>query len=200
MTEAMTQRWQLIKQRVVYDGWFTIQKLQFVHSLFDGSMSETVEHEVFERGHVAALLPYDPINDTVLLIEQFRIGARHQASGPWMTEIIAGMIEPGESAEAMVRREATEEAGITVGDLIPVRHYLASPGGSTEEVSIYCTLLDLSGAGGTYGLAFEQEDIRVRICSAEEALAMLDTGEIKNATSVIALQWFAMNRAQLRDR
>ena len=200
MTSTDKNRWQLIDQNTVYDGWFKIQKLRFVHSLFNGGMSDTVEMEVFERGHVGALLPYDPVLDVVLLVEQFRIGARHQSTGPWLTEIIAGMIEPGESAEAMVRREATEEAGIRVNSLIPVRRYLASPGGSTEEVAIFCTLMDLSDAGGTFGIAAEQEDIRVRLCTADEAIALLDSGEIRNAISVIALQWFVINRASLQQR
>lgn len=200
VTTDKNQQWQLVDQSTVYDGWFKIRKVRFVHALFDGGMSDMVEHEMFERGHIAALLPYDPVHDTVLLVEQFRIGACHQPDGPWLTEIVAGMIEPGESAEDMARREAVEEAGITVDTLIPVRRYLASPGGSTEEVSIFCALLDLSEAGGTHGLADEQEDIRVKVCSADKAITMLESGDIKNATSIIALQWFAMNRSSLRQR
>ncbi|SPW32349.1 ADP-ribose pyrophosphatase [Edwardsiella tarda] len=92
-------------------------------------MSGEVVREVFERGHAAVLLPYDPRRDEVVLIEQLRIPAYDSSATPWLLEMVAGMIEPGESVEQVARREALEEAGITVGRCRPVLSYLASPGG-----------------------------------------------------------------------
>jgi len=200
MTSDSTPReWRSLGSKTVYEGWFRIARHQFEHTLFAGGSSGSVDREVFDRGHVAAVLPYDPVLDRVVLIEQFRIGAMNDEKSPWLVEVIAGMIEPGEEAEAMVHREAKEEAGLQLEHLLPIRRYYASPGGSTELVHLYCALTDLSGAGGLHGLAEEDEDIRVINCGADEAIALLDDGTIRNAISIIALQWFCLNREKLRS-
>ncbi len=195
----MKKEWKELRRETLHQGWFRIFRYHFSHTLFSGGWTGEVDREVFERGNVAAVLPYDPVNDSVVLVEQFRIGAMHNADGPWLTEIIAGMIEPGEQPPEVVVREAKEEAGLTLGEVIPVRRYYASPGGSTEEVFLYCALCNLSAAGGIFGLADEDEDIRVIQCSADEAIGMLDNGIIRNAISIIALQWFKANRESLRQ-
>lgn len=199
-TDDIIRDWKIVGSETLHNGWFRILRYQFEHTLFAGGRTGVVDREVFERGHVAAVLPYDPATDRVVLIEQFRIGAMHDEDNPWLTEVIAGMIEPGEDAETMVHREAKEEAGLTLDTLIPVRRYYASPGGSTEQVHIYCAPTDLEGAGGIHGLAEEDEDIRVINCSADQAIAWLEDGSIRNAISVIALQWFCLNRERLRSR
>ncbi|MBX2885262.1 MAG: NUDIX domain-containing protein [Granulosicoccus sp.] len=197
-TDKFQKSWQLLDRETLHDGWFRIHRLRFEHSLFAGGKTGEVEREVFERGHVAAVLPYDPVSDRVALIEQFRIGALHDEQDPWLVEVIAGMIEPGEEPEDMVRREAREEAGLELQSLIPIRRYYASPGGSTEVVHLYCALTDLSEVGGLYGLDEEDEDIRVLNLSADDAIVLLDDGTVRNAISVIALQWFCLNREALK--
>jgi len=195
----MNKEWKLQERETLHKGWFNIYRYHFSHTLFAGGWSPTIDREVFERGNVAAVLPYDPYEDTVVLVEQFRIGAMHDKENPWMTEVIAGMIEAGEHPEQVAIRESKEEAGLSLSELIPVREYYASPGGSTEKVHIFCALTDLSDAGGLHGLDAEDEDIQVIKCSAAQAIALLDKGNIKNAISIIAMMWFKANRDQLRS-
>ena len=187
----------MLDRKPVHDGFYKVHLCHFEHSLYRGGKTGVVERELLERGDVAAVLPYDPSDDSVVLVEQFRIGAMNQ-DDPWLTEVIAGMVEKGESPEEMVRREAKEEAGLDVDKLIPIAHYLSSPGSSTEEVFLYATIADLSSAGGYHGLEEENEDIRVLKVSADEAIRLFDTGVIKNALSVIAMQWLKANIADLR--
>jgi ADP-ribose pyrophosphatase len=94
---------------------FSLELYRFRHRLFNGEMSGEVRREIFERGHAAVLLPFDPVRDEVVLVEQIRIAAFDTSESPWLLEMVAGMIEEGESVEDVVRREAVEEAGLTVG-------------------------------------------------------------------------------------
>ncbi|SQA99416.1 ADP-ribose pyrophosphatase [Cedecea neteri] len=157
----------------------------FFHSIFivfaivcfNGEMSGEVRREIFERGHAAVLLPYDPVRDEVVLIEQIRIAAWDSSETPWLLEMIAGMIEEGESIEDVARREAVEEAGLTVGRTKPVLSYLASPGGTSERLSILVGEVDATQAKGIHGLVEENEDIRVHVVSREQAYQCVEEGE-----------------------
>jgi ADP-ribose pyrophosphatase len=181
-----------------YQGFFAINAYRFRHRLFNGEMSGEVVREVFERGHAAALLPYDPLRDEVVLIEQIRLPAIESSATPWLLEMVAGIIEPGESVEEVARREAVEEAGIVVGRCKPVLSYLASPGGTSERLSIMVGEVDASTAKGIHGLETENEDIRVHVVSREQAYRWVEEGAIDNAASVIALQWLALHHESLK--
>jgi ADP-ribose pyrophosphatase len=161
-------------------------------------MSGEVVREVFERGHAAVLLPYDPQRDEVVLIEQIRIPSIDSSDTPWLLEMVAGIIEPGESVEDVARREALEEANIVVGRCKPALSYLASPGGTSERLSILVGEVDATTAQGIHGLAAENEDIRVHVVSREQAYRWVEEGVIDNAASVIALQWLALHHESLR--
>ncbi|KGQ13478.1 ADP-ribose pyrophosphatase [Beauveria bassiana D1-5] len=161
-------------------------------------MSGEVRREIFERGHAAVLLPYDPVRDEVVLIEQIRIAAWDTSETPWLLEMIAGMIEEGESVEDVARREAVEEADLVVGRTKPVLSYLASPGGTSERLSILVGEVDATKAKGIHGLVEENEDIRVHVVSREQAYQCVEEGSIDNAASVIALQWLQLHYEQLR--
>lgn len=189
---------EIIARETLYRGFFSIELYRFRHRLFNGEMSGEVRREIFERGHAAVLLPYDPVRDEVVLIEQIRIPAYETSQTPWLLEMIAGMIEAGESAEEVARREAMEEAGLEVGRTKPVLSYLASPGGTSERSSIFVGEVDASSAEGVHGLADENEDIRVHVVSREEAYQMVEEGVIDNAASVIALQWLQLHYEKLR--
>lgn len=194
---ADQRRWRLNSRKTVYQGFYQIDSVNFQHDLFDGDSSGLIERELFVRGNVVGLLPYDPVTDRVALIEQFRIGAMYQKPDPWMTEIIAGMIDSDETPEQVAIREAREEAGIVLGNVRQICHYLASPGASTEEVFVYFAETDLSSISGTHGLALEDEDIRVSVIAADAAFAMVESRRVRNALSIIALQWLKMMRAGL---
>ncbi|MEY0571284.1 ADP-ribose diphosphatase, partial [Providencia huaxiensis] len=157
-----------------------------------------VKREVFERGHAGVLLAYDPKRDEVVLIEQIRIPAYETSQTPWLLEVIAGMVEEGESPEEVVRREATEEAGITIGRCKPIVSYLSSPGGTSERMYVYVGEVDATTATGIHGLACENEDIRVHVVSREQAYQWVEEGIIDNAASVIALQWLQLHHVTLR--
>ncbi len=187
-------------REVVYDGYFRIERYRLRHRLHGGGWSGEVTRELFERGHAAALLPYDPVLDAVVLIEQFRIGAYAAGWKPWLIEVVAGIIEPGEKAADVVRREAAEEAGLTVSELLPIAEYLVSPGGTSETTVLFCGRVDAARAGGIHGLAEEGEDIEVSIHQGKDIEALISSGRIGNAMSLIALQWFVLNRQSLRRR
>lgn len=181
-----------------FKGYFQIDRYRLRHRKFDGGWTDEMTREVFERGHAAAVLLFDPERDAVVLIEQFRPGAYAAGVDPWLLEIVAGIIEEGETPEAVVRREAMEEAGCTVRDLHPVGTFLATPGGSSETVALFCGRTDSRGAGGVHGLDHEQEDIRVLVLSRREALDRLAAGGVTNMPAVVALQWLALNYTELR--
>ncbi|WP_279051086.1 ADP-ribose diphosphatase [Cedecea davisae] len=189
---------EIIARETLYRGFFSLDLYRFRHRLFNGEMSGEVKREIFERGHAAVLLPYDPLRDEVVLVEQIRIAAYDSSESPWLLEMIAGMIEEGESVEDVARREAVEEAGLVVGRTKPVLSYLASPGGTSERLSILVGEVDASLAEGIHGLAEENEDIRVHVVSREQAYQCVEEGSIDNAASVIALQWLQLHYEQLR--
>lgn len=190
----------LIDKRTVFHGYFQIHRYRLKFSLHEGGMSEALDREVFERGQVAAVLPVDPERDQVVLIEQFRIGPYAVGWNPWLLEGVAGIIEDGESPEDVAIRETREEAGCEITELVPMLHYLSSPGACTETVALFCGRVDASGAGGVHGLDEEHEDIKVVVYGVDEALDMLREGEIVNGKTIIALQWLALNYSQLKRR
>ncbi|WP_407216457.1 ADP-ribose diphosphatase [Enterobacter hormaechei] len=189
---------EIIARETLYSGFFSMELYRFRHRLFNGEMSGEIKREIFERGHAAVLLPYDPVRDEVVLVEQMRIAAYDTSETPWLLEMVAGMIEEGESVEDVARREALEEAGLVVGRTKPVLSYLASPGGTTERSSIMVGEVDATTAEGIHGLADENEDIRVHVVSRELAYQWVEEGKIDNAASVIALQWLQLHYQTLR--
>jgi ADP-ribose pyrophosphatase len=189
---------EILDKEIVYQGFFQLERYRLRHRLYGGGMSGTVTRELLERGHAAAVLPYDPRRDEILLIEQFRIGALEMPGGAWLQEIVAGIIDPGESAQQVVMREAQEEAGCVIEALEPIFHYLVSPGGTSEQISLFCGKVNTANAGGLFGLDTEHEDIRATVVSFEAAMRRLAEGGILSATPIIALQWLAANRERLR--
>jgi ADP-ribose pyrophosphatase len=184
--------------KVSFKGFGRVVDLALRHRRFDGSMSEWLSREVYERAPVAAVLLYDPARDAVVLVEQFRAGVYHAGGDPWLVEVVAGLTEPGESAEDVARREAIEEASCTITALERICTVFTSPGGTSESCTIFCGRVDSAGAGGVHGLADEHEDIRVLAMSRAEAVAGIAAGRIVNAKTVIALQWLALNHERLR--
>ena len=191
---------EIIGQETLYQGFFRLDRVRLRHRLFEGGWSDELKREVFERGNAAAALLYDPEPDAVILIKQFRPGAlAADRRNPWLVEIVAGIVEAGEDPDQVVRREAIEEAGCTITDLVPMFDVFASPGSSSEIVSLFCGRVDSRGVGGIHGQAHEGENIQVLVEPADVALKRLDEGEIQNAFLIIALQWLAKHREALRQ-
>ena len=189
----------IVDSRVSHDGYFQLVTYRFRHSLFAGGWSPVMQREVFERGHAAAVVLYDPEQDVVVMIEQFRIGAERAGMNPWLLEVVAGIVEPGEEPDAVVRREAEEEADCRIGRMERIGCFLTSQGGSSETVTLYCGQVDSRGVGGLHGLPAEGEDIRASVMSWPAVTALLDSGEISNLTCLAGLQWLALNRSRLRQ-
>lgn len=188
----------ILESTTVWQGFFRVDRLRLRHRLFRGGWSRPMVREVFERGHAAAILPYDPVLDKVVLIEQFRVGALTAGAEPWLIEIVAGVIEDGERAEDVVRREIVEEAGCAATDILPVMDVFTTPGGSSEHIAIFCGRVDATSVGGIHGLDGEDEDIRVFTETPETALRRIADGSITNIIAVAALQWLALNRAMVQ--
>ncbi|MGC9458985.1 ADP-ribose diphosphatase [Vibrio genomosp. F10] len=186
----------LLSKKTVFSGFFKMIKYQFSHRLFDGGWSEPIEREMFERGHAVAVLPYDPTTDQVVIVEQIRVGALEHRS-PWQLEIVAGIIDEGETAEDVARREMLEEAGVEVGQLEKITAFYPSSGGCSEKLDVFVGEVDASKAFGTHGLEHEGEDIRVHVMSREEAYQGVQSGMFENGASIIALQWLELNHRDI---
>lgn len=193
-------KWSIIKKNIRYKGFFKLTEVELQHDLFAGGKSPVLVREIIDRGHAVAVLPYDPVRDEVVLVEQFRIGAGGDSEGPWLIEVIAGYREPGESAEEVVHREALEEAGCQLCDVELMHRCYSSPGGSNERVSLFFARTDSSKVGGIHGLDEEGEDIRVHVVSSQQAFDWLDSGRIDSAMPIISLQWFRINRERIRQQ
>jgi len=190
---------EIVEREACFRGFYALDRVHLRHELFLGGMGPVISRELFVRHDAVCVLPYDPVRDCVVLIEQFRVGALDKSPHPWLLELVAGLIDKDEQPEEVARREAQEEAGLSLGELWPVSAYYPSPGGSDERVHLFVGRCDSRGAGGVHGLVEEGEDIRVLVLGFDEALAALDTGRIDNAASIIALQWLALNRARVRQ-
>ncbi len=194
---AQDPRIEIIAKDTPFKGYFQIDSYRLRHRKFDGGWTQEMSREIFERGHAAAVLLYDPELDQVVLIEQFRLGAYAAGFEPWLIEVVAGIIDPGETPEDVVRREAQEEAGCDVTQLHPIGSYLATPGGSSESLTLFCGKVDAGKAGGIHGLEHEGEDIRVLVLPRTQALQKLAEGAVCNFTAVVALQWLALNHTEI---
>ncbi|WP_299073637.1 ADP-ribose diphosphatase [uncultured Paraglaciecola sp.] len=190
---------QVLDKKTLYQGFFKMVKYGFKHKLFAGGWSDRVEREIFERGHAVAVLPFDPVLDEFVMIEQIRIGALPTSSTPWLLEVVAGIIDEGETPEEVCHRETKEEAGLEIQKLHKALSYLASPGGTSERLHIYVALVDASKATGVHGLDHESEDILVHRVSSKRAFDWINQGKIDNAATLIALQWFSMNKQQVLE-
>jgi len=181
--------WKILEQQESFSGFFKLISYKIEHALFNGGTG-TINREILQRGHAAAVMLYDPTTDSVLLVEQFRAGAMHSSQNPWLFEFIAGMVEDGEHSSEVVKREAQEEAGIKLGEVNFISTYYPSPGGSAETIDLYWATADLSNAGGVFGLPAEGEDIRSSVHSFDDAMRMMDDGVINNSLTMLLLLWF----------
>lgn len=185
----------------LYAGFFVADALAYRHRRFDGAMSATLRREVLISGDAVTVLPWDPATDQVLLIEQVRAGLVARGDpNPWNLEVIAGLQDRAEGAEATARREAEEEAGLTLGRMVEIGGYYPSPGILSEYITGFIGEADLAThAEGVHGLASEDEDIRTLILPRSRAMALLDTGEARNAPLILSLMALERLRGRLTE-
>lgn len=191
---------EILERKTLFQGFFRFEELKYRHRLYEGGWSETISREVLHRGEAIGAVLYDPLHDLIGLVEQIRPGAFTDPNGPWCLEVVAGMVDPGEDdLDAVVLREMREETGLVPQSIEYICHYMASPGGCTEKLHVYCALADLSDRhGGVSGLDAEGEDIRLLVMPAEAVFAELYSGRFNNAATMISLQWLQANRPKLQ--
>lgn len=190
----------VLDDQTVWSGHFRMRRLTVRHRQFAGGWSAPITREVFERGDAVAVLPYDPVTDSLVLIEQFRPGALRGNDSPWMLELIAGIVESGESDEAVAHREAMEEAACELSDLLPIATVFPSAGACSEQVRLFCGRVSRASIGGLHGLQDEGEDILVHSVPRTTALQMVADNLIPNGHTLIALQWLHIHSESLRER
>lgn len=191
---------EVVQRETVFSGFFKLLKLQLRHRLFGGGWSPLIERELFYKSAAAAAVIYDPVNDLIGLVEQFRVGMLDSESGAWSLEGVAGMVEVGESPEALIRRELREEAGIDPVALRYIAGFYATPGSCNEYTHLYCAVCDLSGGGGLFGLEDEGEDIRFNVFPALQVFDAMLQSRANNGATLIGLQWLQLHRQSLRTQ
>lgn len=188
---------EILEEVPVYQGFFKMLRIKLRHTLFRGGWSDALSRDLMHRGACVAVILYDPVQDKVVLIEQFRVGAIKFKANPWLLEIVAGAVEEGETPQEVARREAMEEAGCEIQHLIRIAEFFTTPGGASEKVTLFCGIVDSNGVGGLHGVKEEDEDIRVEVVSFGQAWAYWENGLLDSSIPIVALQWLAMNRVRL---
>ncbi len=197
------------KVETVFQGYFRMDRWTLRRRSFEAGWSGLMTREVLERGHATAVLPYDPVRDEVALIEQYRVGCHASLDSPawlgerptpWLIEVVAGIIDEGETPEAVARRETLEEAGLDIEILEHISTFLVSPGAVSETIAAYVAKVDTSKAGGVHGLDQEHEDIRVLTLPVGDAFQLVRSGQMNNVTGLAMLMWLELNHETLRER
>jgi ADP-ribose pyrophosphatase len=192
---------EVIEASTPFERFLRVDTIRFRQRLFSGEWSAAHTYDVLRQGAAAAIVLYDPDQDAVVLIEQFRLPALLAGSAPWQLEVVAGLVDGDEAPPVVAVRETREETGLVLaGELIPIQRYLPSCGASDESVHLFCARIDASAAGGVHGAAAEGEDIRTVVKTVAEIEALIDAGAIENGHSLVALYWLLRHHDELRRR
>ena len=196
-----TADWELLDRETPFRGFFRVDRITLRHRLHEGGWSAAMTRELFMRHQTVAVLPWDPLRERVLLVEQFRVGALERPGSPWCLELIAGIADRSdEDLENLARREAREEAGVELGPMAPLYDYMASPGGSNERLQLFVARANLAEVGGVHGKPEENEDIRVVTADLNEVQELMREGRVDNAPALIALQWLLLHHDRLNEQ
>lgn len=191
----------VVAQRPPYGSFFRFQNMDLTHRTFDGGRSAVLNREIFVGIDAALVLPYDPVRDKVLLVEQMRVGAMaRQDPNPWMLEPIAGIVDAREVPENCALREAQEEAGLSDMTLESAGSYYPSPGSTSDYFYAFVGLCDLPMTESYLGgLIAEGEDLRCHPLGFAAAMDLMNSGEIAAGPLHHLLYWLAFHRDRLRQ-
>jgi ADP-ribose pyrophosphatase len=189
---------EILEEKTAWSGFWKLKLFRLRHRRFAGGWSEALTRELHCRGEAVGVLLYDPTLDAIGMVEQFRIGAAFRAGSPWLLELVAGLVEEGETPAEVAVRETTEESGCVIQELLPVAGYFSSPGGTDEYFHLFCARASLAGVAELHGKPAEHEDIRLHVIPYARALEMQQEGRFDNAHTLIALQWLQVHREELR--
>ena len=183
----------LIRTKNIYNGFFKMKEVILKYKKYDGSWSSDIKREIFGGSQVSAVLPYDPLKNEIVLLQQFRPGTINRDVNNYLYEIVAGIIDPGEYPEETAKRECLEETGCEIKKLTPIQGYFPAPGSSESFYHLFLGEIETFVGKRVMGLKNENEDILVRSYKIEEVKNKLFKGEIINGLSLVALQWFFLN-------
>ncbi len=192
--------WRCEARAEPYAQFFSVEEWSLSHRLHDGGWSAPLRRAGFVMGDAVVVLPWDPVRDRVLLIDQFRVApAMRGDTQPWLLEAVAGRIDTGETPEIAARREAMEEARLPLGQLFPAVHHYPSPGAVGEFLYLYVAEADLpDDAGGVHGLDSEAEDIRSHLMPRADLARLLMAGQISNGPLAMLALWLELRADDIR--
>ncbi|WP_425072100.1 NUDIX domain-containing protein [Sagittula sp. S175] len=184
--------WEVLETHLLSDNWATLKKTKLRLTFSDGSISDQWR-ETYDRGDGAVILPYDPVRRHVLLGKQFRWPAAHNGEDPYLIEAAAGLLEQADPAER-IKGEAQEELGLTLDRVEFLFDLYSSPGSVTERLHYFVATYSADDAQQRFGgLRDEGEEIEILDIPLSEALTMIREGTIRDAKTVILLQYAALH-------
>lgn len=189
----MKSKFKIIDKKNLYDGFFKMNEVTLKYRKYDGNWSNNIKRELFGGAQVAAVLPYDPMSKEIILIQQFRPGTISKEIDHYLDEIVAGIIDEGESPEIAAKRECVEETGCEVKKLIPIQGYFPAPGSSESFYHLFLGEVKSFKGSKIQGLENENEDIFVKCFKINEVRKKMEDGKILNGLTLIALQWFFLH-------
>ena len=189
----MSSKFRILDKKNIHDGFFKMNEVTLKYKKYDGNWSNEIKRELFGGAQVSAVLPYDPINKKIVLIQQFRPGTISRDSNNYLDEIVAGIIDPGESPKDTAIRECLEETGCKVKNLRSIQGYFPAPGSSESFYYLFLAEVIAPDKEAVRGLENENEDILVKSYTFEQVKEKMEKNEILNGLTLIALQWFFLN-------
>ena len=189
----MNSYFKIINKKNIHNGFFKMNEITLKYKKYDGSWSNEVKREIFGGAEVSAVLPYDPKNKRIVLIQQFRPGTILRNTKHYLDEIVAGIVDKNENPENAAKRECFEETGCKIKKIIPIQGYFPAPGSSQSFYHLFIGEVDSPNNIYIKGLETENEDILVKSYGYEEVKKKLKNGEILNGLTLVALQWFFLN-------
>ena len=189
----MSPKFKILDKKNIHDGFFKMNEVTLKYKKYNGDWSNAIKRELFGGAQVSAVLPYDPINKKIVLIQQFRPGTISRDNQNYLDEIVAGIIDPGETPEDTAKRECLEETGCEISNLTSIQSYFPAPGSSESFYNLFLGEVIAPDKEIIRGLENENEDILVKSYSFDEVKTKMNKKEILNGLTLIALQWFFLN-------
>ena len=189
----MSSKFKIVSKKNLYDGFFKMSEIVLKYKKYDGTWTNSISRELFGGAQVSAVLPYDPLKKEIILIQQFRPGTISKNLDNYLIEIVAGIIDEGETPEDAAKRECFEETGCVIKKLIPIQGYFPAPGSSESFYHLFLGETETFSGTRIMGLENENEDIKVQSFKSSKVREIMQKGKILNGLTLIALQWFFLN-------
>jgi GDP-mannose pyrophosphatase NudK len=184
----------IIKTDILSDNWYVLKKVTYEYTKKDGTKL-TQSREAYDRGNGATILLYNHQQKTVILTKQFRLPSYINGNESGMLiEACAGLLDK-DNPEDCIKRETEEETGYKISEVKKIFEAYMSPGSVTEIlyffIAEYSKDMKIHEGGG---VEHEEENIEVLEINFDDALKMIETGEIKDAKTIMLLQYIRLNK------